>query len=202
MNKYTFIHITKCGGSTVEQYFEKYYSEYIQGKSHAIVCGQNNNPIVIIREPFSRFISMYNYWKNGAESGLFMRNNEFKEKYSSYTIKDFINLVNNNNTNHLYTVFTQKEHFSGQHLWINKNVYKNTIVILHTNNLNNKIQELLNYLKIPNKNINLPEINVSIKNNNIVLDETDKNIIRNLYKEDFELWDNLINNKEMFKKVI
>jgi hypothetical protein len=186
----------------VEQYFEKNYSEYIEGKGHAGVCGKNNNPIVIIREPFDRFISMYNYWKNGAKSGLFVRNNDFKEKYSSYTIKDFIRMINEKNTNDLYTVFTQKEHFSGQYLWINKDIYKYCIVILYQKNLNSKIEELLNYLKIPNKKITLLDMNVSKKDDNIILDEEDKKNIKNIYKEDFELWNNLINNKELFKKVI
>jgi hypothetical protein len=35
-----------------------------------------------------------------------------KEKYSSYTIKDFIHMISEKNTNDLYTIFTQKEHFS------------------------------------------------------------------------------------------
>ena len=30
-------------------------------------------PIIIIREPYDRFISIYNYWKNGSTSGRFQR---------------------------------------------------------------------------------------------------------------------------------
>jgi hypothetical protein len=43
MDKYRFIHITKSGGTAVEQYFEKNYSDYIEGNGHVGVCDKNNN---------------------------------------------------------------------------------------------------------------------------------------------------------------
>lgn len=47
---YRFIHPTKSGGTAVEKYFKKYYSNNICGEGHDNTCKNNNNPIIIVRD--------------------------------------------------------------------------------------------------------------------------------------------------------
>lgn len=197
---YTFIHPTKCGGTAVEQYLKNNYSHVITGTGHNNVCSATNNPIIIIRNPIDRFISMYNYWKNG--SNVYKRHIDFIKKYGKYTIKDYIKLLKNNSTRDLNHKFTWGQHYAPQTSWINKEDYINTIVIKYDENLDPKVHELLSYLNIDDKNIPLQKVNVSKKDNNVVLDNDDIIFIKQRYSSDFELFDNINNNPELFKKVI
>lgn len=49
-HKYTFIHPTKSGGTTLQKYFEMYYKNYITGIGHENKCTNNNNPIIVVRD--------------------------------------------------------------------------------------------------------------------------------------------------------
>jgi len=201
MQKYTFIHPTKCGGTAVEQYFQNNYSNIITGSGHKNVCTAINNPIIIIRDPIDRFISMYNYWKNGSTNGLYIRDNNFIKKYGNYTIKDYIKLLKTNAVRDLNHKFTWRQHYAAQTSWIKKDYYKNAIVIKYDENLDTKIHELLNYLNITDKNIILNKVNVT-KKDEVILDNDDINFIKNRYNSDFELINNINNKPELFKKVI
>ena len=65
-----------------------------------------------------------------------------------------------------------------------------------------KLYTLLNYLNIPIQyNIYLNNRKVS-PSYDIELTEENKNWIKEYYKDDFELWNNLNNNPDLFKLVI
>jgi hypothetical protein len=208
MIKYTFIHPTKTGGTACYYYFNKYYSEYIitNINSHHIKCNNDNNPIIIVRDPYSRFLSMFYYWKYG--SMRYKRNSSFLKKNKPITILDFIQMIKNNDTKNLYVDHTWNQHFSNISDWIPDDTkYENIIVIKYDKNLNVKIQKLLNLLNIPNKNVPLIQDNVSIIDKNDQ-DHYEKNkqyvheFIDEYFKRDLELIDKINHQPNLFKLVI
>jgi hypothetical protein len=201
--KYTFIHPTKSGGSAVEHFLKTYYNDHIiAGKGHGIMCSNTNNPILIVRDVKSRFFSMFNYLKNG--SNKFNRDNEFKNKYESYTILDFIHLLKNNKKE-LYNGFTWNQHFDNTTAWIKNTRLNNIIIIRYTDDLNPKIQQLINYLGIPNKNVPLSKINVSFKKKEDVefMNHPEVNaFIQEYFKPDIQLIHLIQHNPQLFKLVL
>lgn len=204
MTKHTFIHSTKSGGTAIESYFLNYYNEYITGSGHVNKCTNNNNPIIVVRDVKSRFLSMYKYWKNGAIDSKYKRSIEFKNKNKDITILDFINILKTNK-HQLYTGFTWDQHFDNTTRWIENTEYKNIIIIQYNNDLNEKIQQLINFLNIPNKNIKMDHYNISVNidNENELLNHPDViNFIEEYFKDDIKLINTIQNNPELFKAVI
>lgn len=200
---YTFIHPTKTGGTACESFFHRHYSEYIKGQGHNNKCTNDNNPIIIIRDPTDRFISMYKYWKYGSfDIDKYKRDDEFKNNYKNYTIKDFINLIKNKNHNDLYQNFTWDQHFHPIVKWIDNTDYNKITVILYERNLNEKINKLLDMLKIKNNGAKLPIINVSDNKENIQLDNDDIIFIKTYFVDDLKLYDDVQNRSELFKHVV
>ncbi len=204
-NKYTFIHPTKSGGTAVENYFSKHYKDYITGTGHETKCTNTNNPIIIIRDVKSRFYSMYKYWKNGSIDSNFKRSSDFKEIHKSISILDFIDLLKYNKEK-LYHGFTWNQYFENTNKWIGDTDYKNIIIIKYCNDLNDKIQKLINYLNIPNKNIPLTKYNVSVDmsdQDKLLMDDVNINeFIEDYFKDDIKLINIIENNPEQFKLVI
>lgn len=200
---YTFVHPTKAGGTAVERFFRDHYSSYIAGKGHSHTCKNSTNPILIIRDVKSRFLSMYNYWKNGASDTHYTRSDDWKCQHENVSILDFIQLLKEKNKN-LYCGFTWDKHFMETSHWIDGENYKNIIVIRYDDDLNDKIQCLINTLDIPNKNVTVPRLNVSIKNvdENDLQDPIILSFLDEFFHNDNELIKCVDNNPEMFKLVI
>lgn len=196
-NKFTFVHPTKCGGTSVENFLNKYYSKYFYTNVHINRCENNNNSILIVRDPVDRFKSMFKYWKSGSE--IFIHNNERIDKYKHINIKTFIKMIQNN-SNILYNNFLKNIHYKPITYWINDK-YENIIIVKYCKNLNIPFQKMINSFNIPNLNIQIPHINVSKNNENIILDDEDLQFIKEYFKTDYELI-NLINtNPKLFRGV-
>ncbi len=200
---YTFVRPTKTGGCAFEMYILQHYNTYIKGsgRDHKKICADVDNPIIIIREPYDRFISSYKYWKNGAYQSSKPRTIEWKKYNNHVTIDDYIEMVKNKDKRLIFEA-TWEAHYAPQTYWIKPEDYKKTIVILYSkHNMENKVFDLLKKIHIKNKYIPFEKINVSC-GDNIVLTSQQIKKIRELYEDDFILWDNLQNNKSLFKHVI
>jgi hypothetical protein len=205
MNKYTFIQPTKTGGTSIGQYFNNYYSTYITSNGHNTICKNDNNPIIVVRDVSSRFLSMYKYWNNGTIDKMYNCDDGCKKKHKnfSFSILEFIDILKKNKSQ-LYHCFIWSQHFDNTTTWIENTDYKNIIIIRYETDLNEKIQKLINILGIPNQNIPLPKINVSISiDNEHELNDPDVNeFIEEYFKNDIILFNSIQNNPELFKLVI
>jgi hypothetical protein len=103
---------------------------------------------------------MYHYWKTGAISGKYMRDKEWIKKVKDIDFENFINLIDKKDPL-LFHTFTWNQHFASYSEWITEKDWEKTIILFYDSNLNNTVNNLLDYLKIPNKNINLNKINAS-----------------------------------------
>lgn len=201
---FTFIHPTKSGGTALERYFEAHYKEYIVGKTHGNKCSPTNNPIIVLREPIDRFISMYKYWKKGSKDiKPYQRSNEFVSKYGNYTIKDFINLLKDNAKVDLCVSFTGNLHFVPTTHWIAKTPLDKIIIILYIKNLDIKMTHILKNLGVPDKKIPLGIVNESIgSDEDVILNEEDLQYINERFKDDFDLYEKAQTQPELFRMVL
>lgn len=201
-NFYTFIHPTKTGGTAVAKVLTKYYPNHFyhnfRAGGHTDKCENTNNPIIIIRDPYDRFLSMYNYWKFGAKDTGYVRSQKFTSTYEHITVDDYIEYVKQDDKV-LQTGFTWRDHYMPQTFWINNTLYENLIVILYDADLNHKIQALLSTLEIDSTQIVKLE-NVTERKVN-KLTQYQKEFVSEYYKSDFELLNIIRNEPSRFKYV-
>jgi hypothetical protein len=203
MVKYTFVHPTKSGGTSVHNYFADHYKDYINNVGHGGSCKNDNNSIIIVRDVRSRFLSMYKYWRNGSEKWKLPEELKNKRKHSS--ILYFINLIKKNIKTELYHSAIWEQHFDNTTAWINKDTdYKNIIIIRYEENLNDKVQTLINKLGIPNKNIPLLGLNVSlpVENEEELKSKEVQEFLSEYFKNDIDFIHKIETNPELFKLVI
>ncbi len=207
-NKYVFIHPTKVAGSAFITYVQKYYPNVFEYRGHHTKVAQVNNPIIFIRNPYDRFISMYKYWKYGSiDYNDHQHSINHLKNVEKYSIKDFINFVKNKNSI-LITPFTSFMHILPQSWWIEEADYNKCIIVMYDKNkMEEKVFQLLDYLesikKLENKKYEFSKINVSNQHIKeiILLDNQDMEEINILYKNDFDLIDKIINESHLFKKI-
>jgi hypothetical protein len=205
MKKFTFIHPTKSGGTSIINILKNYYSKFfILEKNeinniHKTVCLDNNNPIILVRDPVDRFISMYKYWKYGSEK-YNQRTFRYKFYIKNMNIKHYIHLIKIKSPI-LKNSYTWDKHYAPTTDWIKVTNYNNLIVIRYCKDLNIPFQKMINAFKIPNLNVSVPHSNVSKSKEEIVLDDDDLQFITEYFKKDYELI-NLINtNPRSFRGV-
>ena len=208
---YTFIHPTKVGGNAFKAFVNKYYSKYIDVPKggHKRLCADHPHPIIFLRDPFDRFISMYKYWKYGSVE--YRRRPEFIQQNRGTTLKEFIKYVETKDKR-LYHDITWEEHFIPQSHWITPENYSKTIVVIyHKDQMDQRIKQLIDYLEIDISHTGpiptFPKVNVSkgdaeITKENMMLDGEDIEKIHQIYADDFRLFYRLKNQPELFAQVI
>lgn len=176
-----FIHIPKNGGTS----FQKQFIKNDVGHYNITKLPENiwHKTIAIIRNPFTRLISLYNYAK--------MKKSYWHsiDKSTKYDTHDLFTYCNNNTfTDFIKDISINKElfnhiHIRPQYTWI---ITPNGDIVSKIIKLENVDEELSNLLKI---NVKLMKINESTDNKyrNYFNEETEE-IVRNLYRKDFELF--------------
>jgi len=199
MNKFTFVHPTKCGGTSIAKILKNYYSNFfIVVNEHKTLCYDNNNPIILVRDPVDRFKSMYKYWKYGSEK--YIKNPKSINYVKNVTVKNYISLIKIKSPI-LNTVYTWDKHYAPITDWIKVSNYNKLIIIKYCKDLNIPFQKMINSFKIKNCNIPIPHSNVSKSKEDIVLDDEDLQFITEHFKKDYELIELINTNPRLFRGV-
>jgi hypothetical protein len=169
--KVCFIHIPKTGGTTIELLLfnrnkDNPNSEHLQiDKYHKYY---NYFIFSFVRNPYTRIISVYNYYKNGGNQ----TKNDKNLLNKKYNINNFLNFYNKNNMKHLQTQFS---------------FLQNSKYINYTAKFENFEKELNKIFKIINfKHNKHIEQNRKMKYINYIIRPELINKINKIYKEDFE----------------
>jgi hypothetical protein len=210
LSEYKFLHITKTGGTSIEEFGFKlgikwgkydnilYYFFNKVGFWHIPLIYIPNDILIkykwftIVRNPYDRIISEINY---------LIRDNIINENVdiNKYLFNILTKLFTYNTETKLYTINKEvnesdelmyKFHFTPQYMYTTNSNLKilDNIKIMKFENLNNEIN---NFLK-ENESLETFDIHEQINNNKLytIIDLSLKNInlINEIYKHDFELF--------------
>ena len=195
---YSFVNIPRNAGTSVEVLFKKNYSEKIQGIGTINACKDYKHPIIIIRNPIDRFISICNFFIS--YKGLEMK----EKKINCKNINDFLDLKMRKDVNleKLLNKTENRKYYSKQTNWIREKEYNKTIVVVYDKNLEIRINDLLKYLNIEIKDVSLKNINKIQNKKKFIFKKEQLEWLKNEFKSDFLLWDLVNNNESKFRKVI
>ena len=168
---------------------------------HAFKCKDVKEPIIVIREPYDRFNTMYYFWKNG---------NQDKNK----NVDNFIKLIKDTNFKRERGNFWFV-HLKPQSYWLSESDYSKTKVVVYSKtslfsnfekSYFNKIEDNKQFLDNYNKrkkrfNVERPT-NITRSKQSITLTKIQKEFVNEYFKEDFLLWDKIHKTPEIFKEVI
>ena len=193
--KYTFIHVPKTGGSALNKVLEKYKKDFdlYSNHFHNMVATKYNRPVLCIREPVDRFVSLYKYWRQYITDAV---------PNIDTSVKHFIHLLKNESKYLLIHPIISEYHYFQQANYIDSSVYPYAVIMTYDKyNMEKKTNNLLDYLNITEYMVSLPVQNVS-KETDVYLDNEDLEFIRYKYKDDFKLWYEIQNHPEKFLKVL
>lgn len=191
--KLIFIHIPKCAGMSVRDWYSNVFKKF-NIKNHApISCYNTSNSIVwtITRNPYDRAISWYNFRGQIIQK---RKNKAYKDeipywnKGIDYWIHYYFDTYwyDHKNSNNMYGPDNNYFKLSTpQVAWLktNNNLDENLIKI----KLEDITTDFLHIKKICKTNVNLGKLNKSKIKNKFSLKDSTKKIIEDFYKEDFEL---------------
>lgn len=206
-SNYQFIHPTKTGGTALAAIIRECYYPIIKlsGNTHNSRTWDYPNPIMVVRNPYDRFISMFNYWNKGSvDRAQHKRPDGWVSEYD--TIDTFISIFSKSEEEQeeiLRSNYTWPEHFAEQSNWIRPEDYSRTIIIKYESDLEENFNKLISYLKITPRHSIIKFNNVSKK---LIKDpsftQEQKDFIQTRYSNDFKLWDKMHSSPEEFRHVV
>ena len=187
-----FIHIPKTGGRSISEFFDT-----LETHPHNRKCDEYGPYVTVVREPISRFESIFRFWKYGSTEC--QRDSVFTKKNQNVTIKNYIQLIKTNHPD-VFHSFTGKTHLPQIH-WLPKKAWSHTVVIRYESDMSSQLQKFLEFSRdIVPPIKELTHRNVS-HGSPVTLDDEDLAWLHQHYQADFELWDALHSTPELFKKV-
>ena len=175
-----FIHIPKTGGNSFIDTFENImYINHHESLKHNYMNLENKYKITIVRNPYRRCVSAYNYLKNG---GMVIADIYYQfliKEYDNFKdfVKDLVILANNKKVLHLIP----------QYKFIEKDGKILVDKIMKLENIDNELNDfcLENNLECPKK---LQKKNKSKhKDYREYYDKETQDLVYNFYKKDFDL---------------
>lgn len=192
MKKWSFIHIPKTGGTTIIKYLEQYINNTIHidknkvedEEKYSLIFGHYNpnlypdrNKIVWLRHPVDRVISNYLHLKyrmeNTKKKFIMIDDNIRRFKPES----DIISFTKE--TLHVYKFFTN-----------NYNLKEFAYIGLQET-MNESLQGLCSLLNIPFDSDKIGNYRSDQKPENWIITQEEKEIIRNMLKEDIDFYENI-----------
>jgi Sulfotransferase family len=201
METYQLIHVPKTGGTALYNFlhdnFPEVFFEYMyEGqRPHELKAMSVRNPIVIVRDPLERIVSVYRYWLSGSEIYK-EKDGDTKRELSFSEFLDDINIFN------VWSSYVGAEHILPQSCWMDPASYSKSIVIKYRKDLSSSMGALLEYLGMDIPDGHMTRINITSNSEEVKITDEDRQKIMERYWCDFLLWHDMNNSKEKFKKVI
>jgi len=181
--KLLFVHIPKNAGTSVEQHLsmrESGHHTWKEYQSNFENEWESYTSFSIVRDPYTRFVSCYEYakleksfWHSVDGNAIYGKHQDY-ETCNKHSFKNFANGLLNGTINVLHPGWKQ------QHTWIcNKDGELMIKKLLHYETL----QEDMESIGV----VGLPTINASVKEHHHYDDST-RSVVNELYKRDFELF--------------
>ena len=202
---YGFLHPTKTGGTSFISFVEEYLSDFIAVRGHSTtsshVLNASKIPIMFVRNPIDRFVSIFRYWRFGSDRWL--RRKDWKPPAED--IHEFIAKFDRFTDGEKYCNYFFGAHLEQQSWWLPRPDWDKTLIVRYSrSNLHDNVFELLSHIGLDTlttgKTLELVNITTSHKIQP-TLSEKELAWLRKRYKKDFGLWDDVTNNTDKFKGV-
>lgn len=190
-DNYIFLHIPKCGGTSLRQVLETEsnqdrYKCYNHLKYERIPNAKKSFVFTFVRNPWSRILSLYMFWKNQTPEHIYYRYDKKQVNYIMKNRLDFKSFINEIAFNK-ESIFHIKRHPKPYIGFFFQNP-ADLNYIGRVENMQNDFDTLCDLIKIDR--CTLPHENPSEHNNYTeYYDSESRDIVANLYADDIEYFE-------------
>ena len=181
-----YFHIPKTGGSSLKKIFERHSNIQTIGHVHGLTEKLMHESFTVVRNPYSRTLSTYNYLVTGGDGNSSdLRDQKIWLQGYNGTPEDFSRFVKND----LYRIKTQQQHFLPLLAFTH---FEGKLLLdwyVKLEELADKWTKVCKKLEINDTLIKVNEGKVKVQNKNEWLTQEVKEIIYREYKQDFEVFE-------------